>query len=70
MIQVQSEILDTFYNKIAKLAKQCQFEPTEEKSHLIDAIIYGTSYCEGTRKTFTDSQIVNFGPVFKHLQIL
>ena len=34
---------DTFYNRILKLAKQCQFEPAEEKSRLIDSIIYGTS---------------------------
>ena len=32
-----------FYNRIAKLAEKCQFEPTEEKSCLTDAIIYGTS---------------------------
>ena len=36
--QAPSETLDTFYNRIFKLAKQCQFEPTEEKSRLIDAV--------------------------------
>lgn len=35
--------MDTFYNRILKLAKQCQFKPAEEKSQLIHAIIYGTS---------------------------
>ena len=28
--QAPSETLDTFYNRILKLAKQCQFEPAEE----------------------------------------
>ena len=30
--QAPSEMLDTFYNRIWKLAKQCQFEPAEERS--------------------------------------
>ena len=30
--QAQSETLDTFYNRIFKLAKQCQLKPAEEKS--------------------------------------
>ena len=40
MTQAPLETLDTFYNRILKLAKQYQFEPTEEKSRMIDAIIY------------------------------
>ena len=48
--QAPSEALDTFYNRIFKLAKQCQFEPNEEKSRLIDAIIYGTSVTKAQEK--------------------
>ena len=48
--QAPSETLDTFYNRILKLAKQCQFEPAEEKSRLIDAIIYGTSITKTQEK--------------------
>ena len=48
--QAPSETLDTFYNRILKLAKQCQFEPAEEKSRLIDAIIYGTSITKAQEK--------------------
>ena len=48
--QVPSETLDTFYNRILKLAKQCQFEPAEEKLRLIDAIIYGTSITKAQEK--------------------
>ena len=47
--QAPSETLDTFYNRILKLAKQCQFEPAE-KSRLIDAIIYGTSLTKAQEK--------------------
>ena len=48
--QAPSETLDTFYNRILKLAKQCQFEPAEEKSRLIDAIIYGTTISKAQEK--------------------
>ena len=48
--QAPSETLDTFYNRILKLAKQCQFEPAEEKSRLIDALIYGTSITKAQEK--------------------
>ena len=48
--QAPSKTLDTFYNRILKLAKQCQFEPAEEKSRLIDAIIYGTSITKAQEK--------------------
>ena len=48
--QAPSETLDTFYNRTLKLAKQCQFEPAEEKSRLIDAIIYGTSITKAQEK--------------------
>ena len=48
--QAPSKTLDTFYNRILKLAKQCQFEPTEEKSRLIDAIIYGMSIVKAQEK--------------------
>ena len=48
--QAPSESLDTFYNRIDKLAQQCQFEPAEEKSRLIDAIIYGTSIVKAQEK--------------------
>ena len=42
--------MDTLYNRILKLAKQCQFEPKEEKSRLIDAVIYGTSIVKAQKK--------------------
>ena len=48
--QAPSETLDTFYNRILKLAKQCQFEPVEERSRLIDAIIYGTTITKAQEK--------------------
>ena len=48
--QAPSETLDTFYNRILKLAKQCQFEPAEERSRLIDAIIYGTMISKAEEK--------------------
>ena len=48
--QTPSETLDTFYNRIFKLAKQCQFDPVEEKSRLIDAVIYGTSISKAQEK--------------------
>ena len=48
--QAPSETLDTFYNRILKLAKQCQFEPVEEKSRLTDAIIYGASITKAQEK--------------------
>ena len=44
------KLFDTFYNRILKLAKQCQFEPVEEKSRLIDAVIYGTSITKAQEK--------------------
>ena len=48
--QAPSETLDTFYNRILKLAKQCQFEPVEERSRLIDAVIYGTTITKAREK--------------------
>ena len=48
--QAPSETLDTFYNRILKLAKQCQFKPVEEISRLIDAIIYGTTFTKAQEK--------------------
>ena len=48
--QSPSDTLDIFYNRILKSAKQCQFEPLEEKSRLIDAIIYGTSITKAREK--------------------
>ena len=48
--QAPSETLDTFYNRILKLAKQCQFEPVEERSRLIDAVIYGTTITKTQEK--------------------
>ena len=32
------------------MAKQCQFEPAEERSRLIDAVIYGTSITKAQEK--------------------
>ena len=48
--QAPSETLDTFYNRILKLAKQCQFELVEERSRLIDAIIYSTTINKAQEK--------------------
>ena len=48
--QAPSQTLDTFYYRILKLAKQCQFEPTEEKSRMINAIIYGTFIVKAQEK--------------------
>ena len=55
--------LDTFYNRILKLAKQCQFEPSEEKSRLIDAIIYRTSIVKAQEKLLQTPITLNIGPV-------
>ena len=65
--QAPSETLDTFYNRIHKLAKQCQFEPAEEKPRLIDAIIYGTSIVKAQEKLL-QKPITNITPVSQHLQ--
>ena len=54
--QAPSETLDTFYNRILNLAKQCQFEPEEEKSRLIDAVIYGTSIVKAHEKLLQTSK--------------
>ena len=39
--QWQNENIDTFYNRILKLAHQCEFSDINER--LIDAIIFGTN---------------------------
>ena len=39
--QRQNENIDTFYNRILKLARQCEFSDVNER--LIDAIIFGTN---------------------------
>ena len=39
--QRQGEGVDTFYNRIPKLARQCEFSDVNER--LIDAIIFGTT---------------------------
>ena len=48
--QAPSETLDIFYKRILKLAKQFQFEPAQEKSKMIDAIIYGMSIVKAQEK--------------------
>ena len=50
MSQASNETLDTFYNQISKLIKQCQFDPLEQKSRLIDAIIHRTSIVKALEK--------------------
>ena len=73
--QAPSKTLDTFYNRILKLAKQCQFEPVEEKSRLIDAIIYGTSITKAQQKllqtpiTLTLDQCLSICRHYKTLKI-
>ena len=59
VIQAPSETFNTFYNRIAKLAKQCQFEPAEESSHLIDAIIYGTSIVKAQEKLLQTPKVID-----------
>ena len=39
MKQHETETINTFYHRILRLARQCQFENISE--HLIDAIVYG-----------------------------
>ena len=39
--QHQGETINTFYNRILKLSRQCEFSDPHE--HLIDAIIFGTN---------------------------
>ena len=41
VFQQQGETIDTFYNQILKLARQCDFSDMNER--MIDAIIFGTS---------------------------
>ena len=41
VFQEQGETIDTFYNRILKLARQCEFSNVNER--LIDAIIFGTN---------------------------
>ena len=68
--QAPSEALDTFYNRILKLAKQCQFEPVEKKSRLIDAIIYGTSITKAQEKLLQTPITFDSGPMHCNLQTL
>ena len=73
--QAPSETLDTFYNRILKLAKQCQFEPEEEKSRLIDAVIYGTLIVKAhekllqTPKSLTLSQCLSICIHYESLKL-
>ena len=73
--QAPNETLDTFYNQISKLAKQCQFDPLEEKLRLIDAIIYGTSIVKAqekllqTPKSLTLDQCLNICRHYKSLKL-
>ena len=73
--QAPSETLDTFYNRILKLANQCQFEPAEEKSRLIDAVIYGKSIAKAqekllqTPKSLTLSQCLGIRRHYESLKL-
>ena len=73
--QTPSGTLDTFYNRIFKLSKQCQFEPAEEKSRLIDSVIYGTSIVKAqekllqTPKLLTLSQCLSICRHYKTLKL-
>ena len=75
MSQAPSETLDTFYNQISKLTKQCQFDPLEEKLRLIDAIIYGTSIVKAqekllqTPKSLTLDQCLNICRHYERLKL-
>ena len=73
--QASNETLDTFYNWISKLVKQCQFDPLEEKSRLIDAIIYRTSIMKAqekllqTPKSLTLEQCLNICRHYESLKL-
>ena len=75
MSQALSETLDTFYNRILKLAKQCQFEPAEEKTRLIDAVIYSMSIVKAqekllqTPKSLTLSQCLSICRHYESLKL-
>ena len=75
MSQASNETLDSFYNWISKLAKQCQFNPLGEKSRLIDAIIYGTSDVKAqekllqTPKSLTLDQCLNICRHYESLKL-
>ena len=74
---VTGTIRDTrhLYNRILKLAKQCQFEPEEEKSSLIDAVIYGRSIVKAqekllqTLKSLTLSQCLSICRHYESLKL-
>ena len=68
--QAACETLDTFYKRILKLAKQCQFEPAEERSRLIDAIIYGMTITKATGEIVTDAHYFDTRPMSWYLQTL
>ena len=46
--QHQGEAIDTFYNRILKLAHQCEFSDPDER--MIDAIIFGTNFIKAQDK--------------------
>ena len=53
--QKQGEMtIDTFYNRILKICKQCEFSDPDER--LIDAIIFGMSIVKGTRQVIADAK--------------
>ena len=60
--QAPSETLNTFYNRILKLAKRCQFEPVEERSgHGCCNLQH--NYHQGTGEIVTDAHYFDIGPM-------
>ena len=55
--QWQGENMDTFYNRILKLARQCDFSDMNER--LIDAIIFGTTCVKAQDKLLQTPNILN-----------
>ena len=61
--QNNGETIDVFYNRILKIARQCEFQDMDDR--IIDSIIFGTNcvkaqdkllQCEGVRQVIADSQ--------------
>ena len=51
--QYQRELIDVFYSRILKVARQCEFSNIDER--LINAIIFGTNCIKAQEKTAANS---------------
>ena len=66
--QRQGENVDTFYNRILKLARQCDFSNMNER--LIDAIIFGTTCVKAQDKLLQTPNTLNLRAMSYRLQAL